>query len=265
MAYRSAASAEHDEEEIAFIRASRTLTDIISVTDADAVKLFLSGSTNFRYAIYPEYKANRKDMKRPRHLQRVREYLILKWGAQVCDGIEADDALGIANNSESVVCSIDKDLLQLQGQHYNFVTGEFKTVSELAGWQHFYSQLVLGDKADNIPGFDGKSRIKWPKFLTQCREKLGRASSVGEMYRCVRDLYGINNEEQLIRNARLLYILRKENDLWVPPIQVETTSVEKQGTEGKLGSIATTQEATTLFTEPTITKRNKDGFRSRGR
>lgn len=271
VAYRCAASAEQDGDTIAFMRASRQLQDIISTTEADEVKVFLSGSSNFRYDIYPEYKANRKDMPRPKHLQALREYLVIKWGAEVTDGFEADDALGIEasrrnqTNETAVVCSIDKDLLQLPGLHYNFVRQEFQSVDELTGWRHFYSQLVLGDKADNIPGFDGKARIKWPKFLEQYREKLGRASSSGEMYSVVRDLYGISNEEQFIRNARLLYLWRKANDQWVPPIQVETTSEERQETGVKSESIVTTQAASTPSTVPTGTKRSKGGFRSRGR
>ena len=83
VAYRCAASAEKNDADIAMIRASRLLTDIISITDASAVKLYLSGSTNFRKDVYPEYKANRDKLVRPMFLQPVREYLVKEWGAEV--------------------------------------------------------------------------------------------------------------------------------------------------------------------------------------
>jgi 5'-3' exonuclease len=88
-------------------------------------RCFLVVVSNFRYDIYPEYKANRKDMQRPKWLQVVREHLVTDWKATVTDGIEADDAMGIAqcteHDGDSMICSIDKDMLMIPGHHYNFV------------------------------------------------------------------------------------------------------------------------------------------------
>lgn len=265
IAYRSAASAEKDEEGIALIRASRMLQDIVSVTDANEIKLFLSGSRNFRHDIYSEYKANRRDMKRPRHLETVREFLVVKWGAEVTDGYEADDAIGIEMRNDGTICaSLDKDLKQLPGIHYNFVNGEFDHVDELLGWRNFYSQLVLGDRADNVPGYDGKMRVKWPKFLSETRAQLGKADSSGKMYSIVRGIYKLP-EEQLIRNARLLYVWRKLNDEWQPPTKAETTSEEKPVEEAKSGSTQMKPEATSQSMGRGGTKGKKGGFRARGR
>src|SRR3990167_227612 len=176
VAYRCAASAEKNDADIAMIRASRLLTDIISITDASTVKLYLSGSTNFRKDVYPEYKANRERLVRPMHLQPVREYLVKEWGAEVTDGYEADDALGIASRIEgTVTCSLDKDLLQLPGLHYNFVKDEFVTIDLIQGWRNLYSQIVLGDRSDNVPGYDGKMRPKWPKFLSEIKMALAKS------------------------------------------------------------------------------------------
>lgn len=266
IAYRSAASAEKDEEDIALIRASRMLQDIVSVTDANEIKLFLSGSNNFRYALYPEYKANRKDMKRPRHLETVREFLVIKWGAEVTDGYEADDALGMASSESNngVVCSLDKDLLQIPSRHYNFVNGEWSEVDVVTGWRNFYSQLVLGDRADNIPGYDGKMRVKWPKFLAPIREQIMGAASPADMYSCVKDIFA-GPEEQLIRNARLLYVWRKLNDEWQPPTKVEATLEEKPVEEVKSDSIQTKQGEISRSTGRGSTRRKTGGFRVRGR
>lgn len=263
--YRCAASAEKDDQQVALIRASRLLQDIISETGADEIKLFLSGSENFRYQIYPEYKANRRDLPRPQHLQAVREFLVLKWGADVTDGYEADDAIGVvcSETSGSVCASIDKDLLQLPGEHYNFVTRQFQTVDVLDGWRNFYQQLILGDKADNIPGFDGKSRVKWPKFLEQSRLALLAAQSSYEMYLVVRGLYTSVNQELLERNAKVLYLWRKLNDQWSPP--ESPSSDAKPETAEKSASTLTMQEGTTRSTGPTGMKQTSDGSSRVGR
>jgi hypothetical protein len=34
-------------------------------------------------------------------------------------------------------------------------------VSPLEGLRNFYFQLIMGDKTDNIPGYDGKMRLKF--------------------------------------------------------------------------------------------------------
>ncbi len=266
VAYRCAASAENDPEEIAYIRADRLLKDILSATDASEYKLFLSGSSNFRHEIYPAYKANRKDMKRPKWLQQLREYLVLEWNAEVTDGYEADDALGIAmsqGKEQSVVCcSLDKDLRQLPGNHYNFVTGNYETISELEGWRNFYTQLVLGDRADNVPGYDGKMRPAFPKFLTETREALVLAKRSYGMYGIVRALY--EDEQILIRNARLLYLLRKEGEVWQPPTEAETSLEVKVEEAVNLESMPMKQVEITQSTARGGTKRKKGGSPRRG-
>ncbi len=257
VAYRCAASAENNEADIALIRASRTLQDIVSVTNANEAKVFLSGSRNFRYDLYPEYKANRKDMVRPRHLETVREYLVIEWGATVTDGIEADDAIGIEAGpvgSGNIMASLDKDFKQIAGTHYNFVTGQFDEVTELEGYRNFYKQLLTGDRADNIPGIRGIGKVRSERLIRPLQNP-------GDMYRTVQHLY--KDDEVLLRNARLLYIWRKENDQWSPPGL--SSSEGKAETEQKLESMTTMLEETIRSTGPTGTKRKKRGSRSSGR
>lgn len=262
--YRSAASAEKDDQEIALIRASRTLQDILSVTDASDVAIYLSGTANFRKEIYPEYKANRLKLPKPKHLNAVKEFLILQWGAEVTDGYEADDALGIEAGPDRVVCSIDKDLRQVPGTHYNFVTGVFDTVDELEGWRSFYYQLILGDRGDNVPGFDGKMRVKWPGFLCPIKASLDSCKTETELYQVVKEVFAkTGGDETLLRNGRLLYIWRKPNDQWQPP--VANLSEEKQGEAEKSESTTTTPEVITRSTERGTMKRSTDGFPVRGR
>lgn len=102
VAYRSAASCEptkiksiQEPLEIAIRRCDDLMNRIIHETQATSYEAYLTGSSNFRYQVDPEYKANRVNMKRPDWLQPVREHLVMYWNALVTDGLEADDMLGI--------------------------------------------------------------------------------------------------------------------------------------------------------------------------
>jgi 5'-3' exonuclease len=100
IAFRCAASAEHDPSDIAEIRVNELMQRILYETNATDYIGFLTGSNNFRYELYPQYKANRKDKPRPTHLDVCKELLVKQWKCKVTDGIEADDALGIEQDKE---------------------------------------------------------------------------------------------------------------------------------------------------------------------
>lgn len=230
--FRSAAASENDSFNVACLRADDMMRKILNACDTDQYRAFLSGGDNFRYKIDPSYKANRKDKVDPRWRDDLKEFLVLEWGAEVTDGIEADDALGIYQSedlrltkgyytgsewgglapnwlqeTDTVICSIDKDLLQIPGKHYNFVKDEFQEVSELQGLQWFYQQMLIGDTSDNIVGVKGIGKVKAAKAIS-CLEK------EEEMYYTVRRLY--KDDERFLRNGKLLHIMREENDIWNP-------------------------------------------------
>lgn len=184
------------------------IRDILSETGADEYKIFLSGGPTFRHEINPEYKANRKDMERPPYLQEIREFLVTEWSAVVCDGIEADDALGINQTNDSFICSLDKDLLQIPGMHYNFVKKEWRQVDPWDGLKFFYEQLLVGDTVDNIFGIYGIGPKKAQKALQWCE-------SEAELFEVVRDLY--NDDARLLMNGRCLKIQTTEGELWQFP------------------------------------------------
>ena len=221
VAYRCAATCKgEDPSEIACIRADSLIRQILETLGCPDYWLFLSGQTNFRYAIYPNYKANRRDVVRPKWLQPTREYLCVEWRADVTDGIEADDAIGIkhteltAVNFNPIICSLDKDFRQIAGEHYNFVKEELSQVSELDAIRNFYKQLVLGDKGDHIPGFDGVFRQKPTIYINTVFDEIDLATSPKMMYNIVRSCY---KTPDLMRNAQCLYIRRKEGEEWEFP------------------------------------------------
>ncbi len=99
--YRCAASCEKqgiliEPLEVAIYRTDELMRRILYEVNAVTYQVFLTGSNNFRLKYNPEYKANRKNMKRPEWLEQCREHLVVQWGAQVSDECEADDLLSIA-------------------------------------------------------------------------------------------------------------------------------------------------------------------------
>ena len=194
--------AEDDHEDYAYARTEDLVDDIIVKSEADSFKIYLTGKDNFRYTIYPEYKAHRPKEK-PFWLQAIRDYLVANFNAEVINGQEADDALGINQTPDSVICSIDKDLLMIPGHHYNFVKDEKIYVSNFSAIHHFYMQCLQGDRADNIKGIPKVGPKKAEAILAGCGNEK-------EMFDAVRDAYG--NDEEFLMNARVLWIRRNENE-----------------------------------------------------
>ena len=209
--YRGAASAEKEEQWVALARADQMIQDILADTGSDSYSVYLTGTDNFRREIAPSYKANRPD-ERPAHWQAVREFLVTHHKAEICNGHEADDQLGIQQDKErgtTVICSIDKDLLQIPGRHYNFVKKTFQEVGIDEGLEHLYLQSLVGDRSDNIIGVAGIGPIKAAQALDGLLPE--------EWYDKCRELY--NDDERFHLNMKLLYIWQKPNDIWQPPVK----------------------------------------------
>lgn len=209
VAFRCAATVPDVEaEDIAILRCDKLMRDILDVTEAVEYRSFLTGPGNFRKHINPDYKANRKDKEIPIHLQACREFLIKEWNTEVCEGFEADDALGIAQDKDTIICTIDKDLDMIPGLHYNWVKGELYEKSEVEALRTFYRQLLIGDISDNIVGVTGIGKVKASKLIDHLEKE-------EDMFEVVRDLYA--DDERLLINGQCLWIWRKENNIWQFP------------------------------------------------
>ncbi len=241
VAFRVAAASEDTDLEIACLRADKLMGDIVFLTDSTNYKCFLTGRNNFRKEIYPEYKANRKDKPKPIHLQGVRDFLIHQWFAVVTEGCEADDYLGINQTEETICCSIDKDLLQLPGRHYNWVKSEYYDQSYIGGIKHFYLQLLQGDRGDNIPGIDGIGPKKAERFLEG-------VSNEKEMYTIALELYK-GDVDTMHRNMQLLWIWREMGGTWNPKLIGLGHSEQEQ--EVKSSSTQQKEEEISQSMEPT--------------
>lgn len=216
LVYRFGFASEGDPAEFALARLSEFLDNLQAMDGIDEVWGYLTGSNNFRNEIAKTapYKGNRV-MAKPYHYQLLREYMERAWGFEVIDGMEADDAIGIEayrhEPEETIIVSIDKDLNMIRGHHYNFVKEEKYFVTEEEAIRNFYLQILTGDKIDNIIGLDGIGPVKSKKLLKDCNTEL-------EMYEAVLKAYD-GDEARVLENARLLWILREEKQVWQPPVK----------------------------------------------
>jgi len=216
LVYRFGFASEGDPAEFALARLSEFLDNLYIELSVDEVWGYLTGKGNFRneIAVTAPYKGTRIAEK-PYHFQLLREYMERAWGFEVVDGMEADDALGIEayrnEPDETIIVSIDKDLNMIRGQHYNFVKNEKYYVTEEEGIRNFYLQILTGDKVDNIIGLQGIGPVKSKKLLADCKTEL-------EMYETVLKAYD-GDEVRVLENARLLWILREEKQVWHPPVK----------------------------------------------
>jgi 5'-3' exonuclease len=97
----------------------------------------------------------------------------------------------------------------LRGHHYNFVKNERYYITESQAIKNFYRQLLTGDRTDNIPGLAGIGPKKAEKILQDCETEQ-------ELYKAVLKAYD-GNVEYLTEQGQLLWIRRKDNELWEPP------------------------------------------------
>ncbi len=229
VAYRTGYASEKEDEAIACVRANKTIEDCLQATGATEYQVWLSDSleNNYRYKIDPKYKSSRQNTPKPKHLKSLKSFLVQEWGAQVTPDQEADDILGILQTDDSVICSNDKDMLQIPGNHFNFVRKEYMTQTYLEGLRWFYSQFLIGDKVDDIIGIYGLGPVKTAALLKSCETEQ-------EMFEVVR--YQYKDDERLLKNGRLLWIRRKPNEIWNFPndetVLQDESGINSDSTDG---------------------------------
>lgn len=192
-----------------------SLNKIVKAVDSEDLFIYISGTGNFRKDLDKTYKQNRDTLPKPKYFNDIRQYLIDHWGAMTINRCEPDDWIGVQNGEDPgiIVCQ-DKDLNQIPGDHYNWVTGERYNVTPEQGLRFFYSQLLTGDPTDNIPGLEGCGIVGATKICGNCRNPSELARAAYEAYR---SKYQEATDEIINRQATLVWIWRKMNDkhpLW---------------------------------------------------
>ena len=178
-----------------------------------------SKAPTFRSDIYADYKANRPEMPEdlPGQIDRIDQILeAMNIPMLRVDGFEADDIIGTLakraakDGYDCLICSKDKDLLQLLDEHIsmydikNDKLMDVKAMVEKKGVtpEQFIDCLALqGDTSDNIPGIPGVGEyyaVKWIKEY----------GSLDNLYAHADELKG-KKAESLRENKELAYQSKK--------------------------------------------------------
>lgn len=217
----------------------------IAKTDLE-IDCFLTGPGNFRDALgtIKKYKGNRDPSHKPYWYQAIRDHLTQQWEAKVISGIEADDEVCIQatelynahehdEHRSFCVATIDKDLDQVLGWHYDYLKKVFYFVDPPHAEWWFWVQVLCGDSTDNIPGCYRVGTVKAEAYihdLLECDGDFRNAwAYVVGIYQASIAKHGAaktgyaNAEAAALETARLVRMLTKRNEpLWLPPTLTPT-------------------------------------------
>ena len=196
--------------------ADKVMNNILSRGEFDSYIGFIKGydTTLKRLSLDPGYKGNRTG-ESPEWWKPVKKDLIKRWNAVEINYMEADDAVNITRLAleNSHIVAIDKDLLLLEGTHYNWRENQWVTISKEEAKVHFWKDVIIGQSGDNIKGLPGVGKnnkiftenIFEPNteyVLKQFINKLGESDGIQEFY----------------KNYHSLKILEKSTDFVLPEI-----------------------------------------------
>jgi hypothetical protein len=228
----------------------RECRDYYGVKAFTRIDYILSGPGNYREklaTLFP-YKGNRDPTHKPYWYQSIRNYLTKEFGARVVHGREADDECSImghraiADGLPFVVATIDKDLDQIPGNHYNYLKQVFYDQSLYDSRSFFFQQCISGDATDGIPGCYKSGAVRAKRIIDSADGHVATSRTItsraGFLYsdEGVRPIIWAaivaeyersktrpgcpyvdrSAEELALETARLVYLQQKEGELWIP-------------------------------------------------
>lgn len=135
-----------------------------------------TSATNFRYEVYKDYKATRKDnLTEEQQLTnlRVKElkklvYKRLKGICKISSIFEADDlSIYYANYHNYMIAAIDKDVINASPtkcfNYSKFKWLEPNSKDDIERW--YLIQSIMGDVSDHIAGVRGMGKVKAKEFV----------------------------------------------------------------------------------------------------
>ena len=198
--------------EVSFERLLDFLEEQVNVDEV----VFCNGSkNNFRKDISSTYKLNRTQ-KRPEILPLLNDMVKLEYNSIYGDGVETDDVVATLwaeevekNGIDSVVImSLDKDYKQFPCwfYDYNYKKRELVKISEQEANENFYSQMIVGDSADNIKVCKGYGKVYAQKLFKDAKNKY---SLMNRTYRLYKQVYG-DDAKAMFNQAKSLLTLKTD-------------------------------------------------------
>lgn len=177
------------------------------------------------------YKGNRTN-ERPLHFMNLVRYAQAHYETVCAKGLEADDLLAVIQLTSppgtTIICSRDKDLKQIPGNHYGWesgkqrafgpehvkdpgylkLSGDGKKLSG-TGLLFFYAQVLTGDVTDNYPGCPkvGPKKAYELLFDKETEEQMFYAV-LGKFQHVYQD----EARERMLEQAQLAWMIRELNE-----------------------------------------------------
>jgi len=231
LVYRSTAAVEKDccfeeryhilmsDQTAAWSVVEDTLYELMDIAlTSDVQMIFSDPKNNFRKHLAGSYKSNRKGTRKPLAYWHIVERLKEEHEHLTLDNIEADDTLGLIATkypNESIIWSIDKDLMQIPG--YHLVDDEIIEVSQIEGDRFFWEQTLSGDPVDGYKGCPGIGSVRAKRMVAEFDNDLDAWDAIVATYKKAG-----STEALALYNARMARILRHgeynngEVKLWTP-------------------------------------------------
>ena len=185
---------------------------------------------NYRHAIatVKDYKSTRGKPK-PVHYNNLTSYILNEHDWRIANGAEADDLMAQDQTETTIICSRDKDLRQVPGNHYAWECGVQKAIGPITfdkkGWieepskgkvfgggeMFFLYQLLVGDIVDTVPGCPKVGHVGAMRLLDHSKGRRELYDIVkGEYQKIYNDDWRVAVEEQ----GQLLWLQREPNQMW---------------------------------------------------
>jgi len=160
---------------------------------------------NFRKEIYSDYKANRRNRKLPDYWGEVAEHVANHFELLSPTGIETDDIVARESRKidNTIICSIDKDYMQIPGLIYNYNKQKFYDVSEEYALRSLFTQMVVGDSSDNVNFCKGYGVKYADRLFKDCTTKYQFMRKTFELFK---QIYKSKAREKFILCYKLLKI-----------------------------------------------------------
>lgn len=207
----------HSSEQDAQHNFSSSITGLVNKLDKNAeFVLAFSDTENYRYDIFPNYKSNRKNTRKPLGLKDLRAWAIETYDSRVFPRLEADDVCGIiaTKDPDYVAVSGDKDFGTLPITWYNMLKDTMTVVTPEEADKFHLIQTLAGDPTDGYMGVKGIG-------VKTAQKILDKSGYTWETVVAQYEKAGLDEDDALV-TARLARILRAEDydgvdiKLWTP-------------------------------------------------
>ena len=176
--------------------------------EIDGFYIFSGSKGNFRKLMTSDYKANRKQ-ELPEHLGELHSYVKEQYNSIYKYGVETDDVIATywrravdkVGEDNVVIVALDKDYKQFPCIFYNYNTNEYEKISQDEANVNFYTQMVMGDSADNVNYCKGYGKAWCKKNLIVGMSKYSLIKTVFSVFKT---LYKSKAREKYIECYNLL-------------------------------------------------------------